>query len=357
MGIQMNKETELSKIPTFHSATVKMRRALLRSAMLTLLPGAVGSCFAQASGPAAAPSATEWPQKGRVVRLVTPVTAGSDSVLRAIAQRLSEQTGGTFVVDNKPGAGTLLGAQDVARSPADGYTLLYTFVVTHTQNPHLYRKLPYDPFKDFTPLVQTMRSGTVLVAHPKAPFNNVQELVAYARKNPGKLNYASYSVGSTSNLNAEILKNAMGLDILHVPYKGVADATRAVMAGDVQMYFDSTASAVESGKAGKLKLLGVAGDKRLAVLPDLPTISEQGVPGIDIVGWQGFFAPGNLPEPLAEKIASAIQQVLQHPSIVEMVRLQGNEVSGLGPEAFKKIVRNDYERWGQVIRRAGIQLD
>ncbi|MDP3519703.1 MAG: tripartite tricarboxylate transporter substrate binding protein [Hydrogenophaga sp.] len=328
------------------------RRAWLRSS----LTFGMGLALLSLAGPSLG-QAVDWPQRGRPVRIVIPFPAGSDNMLRLIAQRLGEQTGGTFIVDNKPGAGTLIGAQDVARAPADGHTLLYTIVVTHTQNPHLYKKLPYDPFRDFTPIVQTVRSGTILVTHPKAPFNNVQEMVAYAKKNPGALNYASYSLGSTSHLNGEILKHSTGLDIVHVPYKGVSDATRVVMAGDVQLYFDGTASAIESAKAGKLKLLGVAGDKRLAVRPDLPTISEQGVSGIDILGWQGFFAPGGLPAPLADKIAAAVRQVMQTPELQEVVRLQGNEVSGAGPEAFGKIVRSDYERWGEVIKRTGIQLD
>lgn len=308
------------------------------------------------AGPSQA-QAIDWPQRAKPVRIVIPFPAGSDTMLRLIAQRLGEQTGGVFIVDNKPGAGTIIGAQDVAHAPADGHTLLYTIVVTHTQNPHLYKKLPYDPFRDFTPIIQTVRSGTILVTHPKAPFNNVQEMVAYAKKNPGKLNYASYSLGSTSHLNGEILKVNAGLDIVHVPYKGVSDATRAVMAGDVQLYFDGTASAIDNAKAGKVKLLGVASDRRLAIKPDLPTITEQGVSGIDILGWQGFFAPGGLPAPIAEKIAAAIRQVMQSPDVQELVRLQGNEISGAGPEAFGKIVRSDYERWGAVIKRTGIQLD
>ena len=312
------------------------------------------------SAPASAQtnSNSDWPVPGRTVRIVVPFPAGgSDGVLRLIAQRLAEQTGGTFILDNKPGAGTIIGSQDVARSAPDGYTLLFTVVVTHTQNPHLYKKLPYDPFKDFTPLIQLVRSGTVLVTHPKAPFNNVQEMVAYAKKNPGKLNYASYSPGSTSHLNGEILKNSTGLDIVHVPYKGVADATRAVMAGDVQLYFDGTATAVEGARGGKVKLLGVAADKRLAVLPDLPTIAEQGVTGIDILGWQGVFGPGNMPAPLAQKISEAFRRAVMSPDISELIRAQGNEVTGTGPEAFAKIVRNDHERWGAVIRRSNISLD
>lgn len=337
-------------------AATRAATSVARTAAAAWLLAATATAQAQ---PAPSASAADWPQKGRPVRVVLPFPAGagSDASLRVILQRLAEQTGGSFIVDNKPGAGTLIGAQDVARAAPDGYTLLYTIVVTHTQNPHLYRKLPYDPFKDFTPIVQAVRSATILVTQPNAPYNNVRELVAYARQHPGELNYASYSIGSTSQLNAEILKRNAGLDIVHVPYKGVTDATRAVMAGDAQLYFDGTASAIESAKGGKFKLLGVAADKRLAVLPDLPTIAEQGVPGIDIVGWQGFFGPGGMPRPLAEKIARSLDKVLRSPEIAELVRTQGNEVSGAGPDAFARIVRQDYERWGEVIRRAGIRLD
>lgn len=301
--------------------------------------------------------AVDWPQKGRVVRLVVPFQAGNDGVLRLIALRLGEMTGGTFVVENKPGAGSIIGALEVAKAPADGHTLLYTVVVTHTQNPHLYKKLPYDPFRDFTPLVQTIHSGTVLVTSPKSPFNNVKELIAYAKSNPGKLNYASYSLGSTSHLNGEILTHNTGTNMVHVPYKGLGDATHAVMSGDVQLYFDGTSSAVESTKAGKLKMLGVASEARLPAVPDVPTISEQGVAGIDIMGWQGIFAPGGMPAPLAERIASAVQKVLALPEVADSVRAQGNAISGAGPEEFKKIIRKDYDRWGVVIRRTGIQLD
>jgi len=184
--------------------------------------------------PAAAQSV--WPIAGKPIRIVVPFPpgSGSDATARVIAKLIGDELPGqAVIVDNKPGAGTFIGAQDVARSPADGHSLLYTIVITHTQNPHLYAKLPYDPVKDFTPLAQMVKSATVLIANPSAPFNNVAELVAYAKANPGKLNYASYSQGSTSHLNAELLQMRMGISMLHVPYKGTADASRALIAGDV----------------------------------------------------------------------------------------------------------------------------
>ncbi|MCS6763277.1 MAG: tripartite tricarboxylate transporter substrate binding protein [Candidatus Protistobacter heckmanni] len=320
---------------------------------------AIASIAAVSSNLSAAAPQNDWPLHGRPVRIVVPFTAGSgsDALLRIVAKKVGEDTGAAMVIDNKPGAGTFIGAQDVARAPADGHMLLMTIVVTHMQNPHLYKKLPYDPFKDFTPVIQLVRSATVLVANKNAPFNNVRELVAYAKAHPGQLNFGSYAPGSTSHLNGEILKLRAGIDMVHVPYKGTADATQALLAGDVQAYFDGTATEVENGRAGKVKLLGVAADKRIPAVPDLPTMAEQGVEGLDIVGWQGLFAPGNLPLPVAHKIAAAFRKVITSPEIVEMVRMAGNEVSGAGAEEFAAIVRRDYDRWGAVIKRAGVKLD
>ncbi len=180
----------------------------------------------------------------------------------------------------------------MARSAADGHTLLYTIVITHTQNPHLYAKLPYDPVKDFTPLTQVMKSATVLIAPPNAPFNNVQELVAYAKANPGKLNYASYSTGSTSHLNAELLKMRSGIDDVHVPYKGTADASRALLAGDVQLYFDGTSSAVALIKAGKAKGIGTATPTRVSVLPESADLDRAGREGTRHRRLAGLVRPG-----------------------------------------------------------------
>ena len=333
---------------SFHS---RQRRTWARALLASLCMGPlIGLAFAQDA---------PWPTPGKPVRIVVPFPAGSgsDGLARMIARKMNEETGGNFVVDNKPGAGTLIGAQDVARAANDGHTLLYTIVVTHTQNPHLYSKLPYDPFKDFTPITQVARSATVLVVNKESPFNSVRDMVNYARSNPGKLNFASYSQGSTSHLNAEMLMMRSNTQMVHVPYKGTPDATRALMAGDVQFYFDGTATAVEGAKAGRFKLLAVAADKRLSVLPDLPTMTEAGVDGIDIVGWQGFFAPGNMSPALAKKISDAMGRALKSTEVSQLIINQGNEVSGAGPEEFARIVKRDHERWGAVIKRLNLKLD
>lgn len=301
-----------------------------------------------------------WPQPGKPVRIVVPFPAGSgsDVTARLLAKLISDEIKGhPVVVDNKPGASTIIGAQEVAKSPADGHTLLYTIVVTHTQNPHLYAKLPYDAKNDFTPLTQVMKSATVLIANPSAPFNNLNELVAYAKNNPGKVNYATYSPGSTSHLNAEILQMRTGTKMLHVPYKGTADATRGLVAGDVQIYFDGTASAVALIKAGRAKGIGAATAERVSVLPNLPTIQEQGVDGINIMGWQGVFGPGKMSPYLTQKISSLISKVSRSKEMLALIESQGNEASGAAAEEFSKIVSSDSVKWGEVIKTSGISLE
>jgi tripartite-type tricarboxylate transporter receptor subunit TctC len=288
--------------------------------------------------------ANTFPIIGKPIRIVVPFPAGSGSDInaRVIAKQMSELLNGHTVV---------------ARAPADGHTLLYTIVITHTQNPHLYSKLPYDPIKDFTPLTQVMKSATVLIAHPSAPFNNIAELVAHAKANPEKLSFASFSAGSTSHLNGELLMQKAGIKMVHVPYKGTSDATRGLVGGEVQLYFDGTATAVQMIKAGKAKGLGTATPTRLSVIPDLPTISEQGVAGLDIVGWQGLFGPGNMSPALATQVGALLKKISTSPEMLKMIEQQGNEPSGASGADFANIVKRDYERWGEVIRAAKVKLD
>ena len=328
-----------------------LRRALLAAAVLAATCTVAPLALAQ---PAA------WPVPGKPVRIVVPFPAGSgsDATARVIAKLMTDELGGApVIVDNKPGAGTFIGAQEVARAPADGHTLLYTIVITHTQNPHLYSKLPYDPVRDFTPLAQMVKSATVLIAPPDAPFRNIGELVAYARANPGKLNYASFSQGSTSHLNGELLQMRTGTKMTHVPYKGTADASRALVAGEVQLYFDGTATAVQLIKAGKAIGLGTATPARVPVLPDMPTIAEQGVKGLDIVGWQGIFGPGHMDPAVAKRIGDLLAKIARSPEMLKLIETQGNEPSGASGPAFAAIVKNDSERWGEVIKAANIKLD
>ena len=302
----------------------------------------------------------QWPIPGKTIRIVLPFPAGgagTDMMARLIGKKLSEDVGVPVVVDNKPGASTLIGAQDVAKAAPDGHTLFYTIVITHTQNPHLFAKLPYDPFKDFTALSQVARSATVLIANKDAPFSDLKGMIAHGRANPGKLNIASFSPGSTSHINAEMLRIASGINMVHVPYKGIADAQKALLANEVQLYFDGTASAVTAINAGMAKGIASATDKRVPVLPDLPTIAEQGVQGIDIVGWQGFFGPGGMHPEVVKRISASIAKIVKSDEITTLIKNQGNEATGTTSEEFTKIVRNDYDRWGAVIKRTGIKLE
>ena len=295
--------------------------------------------------------------ESNLTRIIVPVGAGNpfDSSARALAEGMAKVSGKSVIVENKAGAGGRIATTEVARAAPDGATLLFT-TAGHATNAGLYKNLPYDPVKDFTPILQAVRSATVLVANKDAPFSTTAEMIDYARAHPGKLNFGSYSLGSTSHLNGEILKQQTGIDIVHVPYKGTADASRALLAGEVQVYFDGTATAVENARAGKVKLLGPATDRRLSVLPDLPTLKEQGIPGLDIVGWQGIFGPGDMPPALAERVAQVFREALDSPDVTQSIVSQGNEVSGAGPKAFAQIVQKDSERWGAVIRRIGLVL-
>jgi tripartite-type tricarboxylate transporter receptor subunit TctC len=335
-----------------NTSTILLSKRILQTLAATVLgAGLVATAAAQAPA---------FPIAGKPIKIVVPFPAGSGSDVNArlIAKQMSELLAGhPVLVDNKPGAGTFIGAQEVARAPADGHTLLYTIVITHTQNPHLYSKLPYDPVKDFTPLTQVMRSATVLVAHPSAPFSNVAELVAYAKANPEKLSFASFSAGSTSHLNGELLMQRAGIKMVHVPYKGTADATRGLVGGEVQLYFDGTATAVQLIKAGRAKGIGSATPSRNPVLPELPTIGEQGIPGLDIVGWQGLFGPGNMPAATAARVGALLKQISTSPEMLKTIELQGNEPSGATGADFAAIVKRDHDRWGEVIRAAKIKLD
>ncbi len=309
-----------------------------------------------AAGPVAAQT---FPIPGKPVRIVIPFPPGgqTDVLARIVAPRLGEALGVPVVVENKPGANTMLGAQEVARAAPDGHTLLFTNPASLTQLPHLVSKLAYDPAKDFTPIIQFVRTTVVLVASPAVPASNVQELIAYAKANPGKLNYASFATGSSSHLYAEMLKMQAGIDLLHVPYKGTADAMRDLFGGQVQLMFDGVATAVANTKAGKVKALGIAGVERNPALPDVPTITEQGIAGIDIVSWIGFFGPGGMAPATVARLNAELAKILNVPEVNDLVRKGGNEPAGGSPQDFARSVQDQYDRWGRVIKHVGIKLE
>jgi len=300
-----------------------------------------------------------FPVAGKSIRIVVPTPPGGTTDLQArlIAPKLGEALGVPVVVDNKPGASTIIGAQEVARAAPDGYTLLYTFSVTHTQAPHLFSKITYDPFRDFTPISQVARSGNILVVHESVPATNLRDLIAYAKANPGKLNFASFSPGSTSHLMGELLKMQAQIDIVHVPYKGSGDAIKDLLSGRVQLMFDGPTTAISNAATGRVKLLAIAGPNRLPGAPGVSTMAEQGFPEITVDGYLGFFGPGNLPPAILQRLNAEIVKIVRMPDIMENLTRGGTEPTGTSAQEFAAIVRGLHESWGRVIRQLGLKLD
>ena len=293
----------------------------------------------------------------RPIRIVVPFTpgGGTDLQARRIAPALAEALGVSVVVENKPGGGTLIGVREVAKAAPDGATLLYT-VAAMTQLPHLYATPPFDLFRDFTPITPGSLGGTVLVARSEVPFSTVREMVEYARRNPGKLNVGSYGTGTTPHLNVEFLKRTAGIDVVHVPYPGPAQANQDLYGGRIDMFFDGPTTAIASAKGGKAKLVAAATEKRIPALPDLPTFHEAGLNfGID--GWIAFFGPGGLRPEIVTTLHREIARIVNTPEFRKFIFESGLDYGGMPPAEFSAKVRSDYERWGRVIREAGVKLD
>jgi tripartite-type tricarboxylate transporter receptor subunit TctC len=301
--------------------------------------------------------AQAFPIAGKPVRIVVPFPPGgqTDIQARAIAQRVAESLGSAVIVENKPGGSTLLGARDVQKAAPDGHTLLYTIAI-HVQLPHLYKSPPWDAFRDFTPITAGARSATVLTAHVSAPFNTVRELVAYAKANPGKLNYASFGTGTTAHLNGELFKRLAGIDIVHVPYKGSGDAMKDHITGAVQLYFDGPTTAIANAKNGKVKLIATAAETRKSALPDLPTMREAGY-DVGMWGYLWFWGPPSMSAATVDAVYRPLAKAIQHPEVRELFAKGGSEAAGMPPAEFARVARDLSERWGAVIRELGVKLD
>lgn len=306
---------------------------------------------------ACAAHAQQFPLPGKPVRIVVPFPPGgqTDIQARVIAQKMTEAGGINVIVENKPGGSTVIGAREVQKAPPDGHTLLYT-IATHVQIPHLFKVPPWDPLRDFTPITAGARSATVLTAHVSVPFTDVPGLVAYARANPGKLNFASFSPGSTSHLNGERLKRLAGIDIVHVPYKGSGDAMKDHLSGIVQLFFDGPTTAMQNARSGRVRMLAHAAETRMAALPELPTMREFGYE-IGYWGYLWFWGPPNMPPASVEAVYQHLARAIRHPDVVKVFADGGSEASGMPPAEMARVARELYEKWGEVIREAGIKLD
>ena len=306
------------------------------------------------SGPTHAQN-TAYP--ARPIKFIVPITPGgsNDVVARVIAQKLTEQWGQAVTVDNRPGAGMNLGADLVAKSPPDGYTWLLGANNIFVTNPHV-GKTPFDVFKDFTPISQVALVPFVLVVHPSVPAKNVAELVAYAKANPDKLNYGSSGNGSPQQLASEMLNHAAGIQMQHVPYKGAVPAITDLLGGRIQVFIGAVNSLLPHIKEGKLRLIAGAGGKRFAAFPDVPAIAET-VPGVALDVWLGVFMPAGVPKDMVARVNADIARVLQLPDVKANLSGQGIEPAPSSPEALAATIKDDYARWGKVIREANIKAD
>jgi tripartite-type tricarboxylate transporter receptor subunit TctC len=293
------------------------------------------------------------------VKLIVPVPAGgvTDTMARILAQRLSETWGQPVVVDNRPGGNYAVGAQVVARSPADGLTLLVAPDSTVTANPHLFSKLPYDPVNDLTPIAVLCRITPVLVINPALPVASVPELIALAKAKPGSLNYGSYGIGTYAHLSMEDFKQRTGTDIVHIPYRGAAPAATALLVGDVAMLLLNLSSIEEHEKSGKARILAAASAKRATLRPDLPTVAEAGVPGFSTTAWFALFGPANMAPDLVAKINADVGKALELPQTREFFRVNSFERVDLTPTQFSQLIQEDLAHWGTLIKAVGAKLD
>ena len=315
--------------------------------LFALLPLA-GESWAAAEG---------FPLPGKPVRILVPYPPGghSDSQARIIASKLGESLGNLVIVENRPGASTLIATQETIRAAPDGHTLICTNQVV-VMLPHLYRVPPYDLFRDLTPVIQASVSGMVLIAHKSLPARDVRQLVAYAKANPRRLSYGSAGAGSLPHLSGVLLARLTGIEMEHVPYRGSTDLMRDLLSGRVQLSFDMAMTAISGAATDKVQLIAAATERRLAALPELPTLRES---GIDIAAdtWLGFFGPGGMSPAVVESLHAHLLRALKDPATTRLLAAGGSEVTGLPPAEFARVARDGHSRWGPEIRALGVSLD
>jgi tripartite-type tricarboxylate transporter receptor subunit TctC len=326
---------------------------------LARLGAAITCAHALLLAPAAASDA--FPSKP--LRWIVPFPPGgsTDGFSRPVAKKLSEILGQPVVVENVPGAGASIGMERVARSAPDGYTIGLATTGTHTINPNLYgSRLPHDTSKDFTPLTLAARYVNVLVVSTSLPINSVQDLIAYAKANPGKATLGSAGNGSSNHLSAEAFRLLSGAPTTHVPYRGSGPAMADVMAGNITGMFDVPITAFPASKTGKVKVLAVAGDKRTPFYPDVPAMNEVGVKGFGEMSpdmWFGIVGPAGIPKPVVQKLNEALIQAMRSPEVRERIAAQGFELWTSTPDEFAKIIRVDRDKWGKVVKASGAKVD
>jgi len=302
-------------------------------------------------------AAAQYPTKPIHLIVPFPPGGGTDLFSRAIAGKLTEKLGWTIVVDNKPGAGGNLGVDAAAKSPADGYTMVMGQTSDLAVNPTLYRKLPYDPLKDLAPVVLVASAPIILVVAEKSPYRSLADIVAAAKKEPGKLTLATPGNGTVAHLTGVMLQRAAGIELIHVPYKGASQALPDLMGGQVELYSSSVSSVIGQLKGGKVRAIVVASAKRSPALPEVPTVAESGYPGFDADSWYGLLMPAGAPPAIVERVNAEVNRLLSLPDLRERIGSEGGAALGGTPERFTALLKTDLAKWGHAVRESGAKVD
>ena len=301
--------------------------------------------------------AQDYPTKP--IRIVLPSASGGagDIVTRLLGQKMQERMGQNVLLDNKPGAGGIIGMQSVMNSPADGYTLVMGYIGVGAVNQFLYTPPPYDTLRDFVPISMIATFPNVLLVRSDLPIKTLQELIAYAKANPGKLNYASAGTATSPHLTTELFDRRVGIDMVHVPFKGAGPAMVEFLAGRIDVFFQNLATAKQSASSGRFHTLGITTKTRSTLAPEIPTLAEQGIDGFESVGWFGVFAPAATPKPIVDKLSREISDILKTPEMQKQLRDQGMEPVSTTASEFRAFLVGELDKWGRVVREAGIKAE
>lgn len=324
-----------------------------------IAPIVLVAVMAAASCPAPAQPGAAQTYPNRPIRFVVPFTPGgsADILARAVAQKMTDAFNQQVVIDNRGGSNGIIGTEIAAKSPPDGYTLVVGIPATFAINPGLYPKLPYDPTRDFTAVTLIASAQYLLLVSPAVPAKTVGELIALAKAKPGQLNYASTGSGSLPHLSMELFKSMAGVNIVHVPYRGAGPALVDLLSGQVQVMALGMVSAQVQVKAGKLRAIAITSPKRSSLMPEVPTVSESGLPGFDVTGWYGVFVPRGTPAAIVTQLQTQIARILRMPDVGARLATEGADVGGNSPEEFAAFVKTEHAKWAKVVKISGARAD
>ena len=329
----------------------------MRRGLRVVLPGAVLACMGSIAASATASAGETYPD--RPIRFIVPFVPGgaTDIMARTIAAKVNEAWRQPVVVDNRAGGGGAIAAVLAAKSAPDGYTWFFGTISTLATNVAAYRKLPYDPLRDFDPVTVTAITPMFIVVHPSVPAATLADLIALAKSRPGKINYGSSGVGGGAHLMVEYFKMYAGVDLFHVPYKGAGQITTDLIAGQIQLAFSQPPSAVPHVRAGKLRALATTASKRVSALPEVPVMAEAGLSGFEATSWQGLVLPKGTPAALTDKILAEIRRILSSPEMRERLIAEGSEPGGMAPAEFRRHIEREIAKWTKVVQATGLTID